>query len=107
MQETQETQVQSLDYKNPLEEEMTTCSSILAWKIPWRGAWQATVHGVAKSWTRLSTHTQSQQPVSQQGGTFSAILEDAGGCGLDPFHLSWKLQPTWFLMTLSLRAENL
>ena len=21
-----------------------------------RGAWQATVHGVAKSWTRLSTH---------------------------------------------------
>ena len=27
-------------------------SSILAWKIPWtRGAWQATVHGVAKSRT--------------------------------------------------------
>ena len=23
-----------------------------------RGAWQATVHGVAKSWTRLSTTTQ-------------------------------------------------
>jgi len=23
-----------------------------------RGAWWATVHGVAKSWTRLSTHTQ-------------------------------------------------
>ena len=22
-----------------------------------RGAWQATVHGVEKSWTRLSTHT--------------------------------------------------
>ena len=22
-----------------------------------RGAWQATVHGAAKSWTRLSTHT--------------------------------------------------
>ena len=22
-----------------------------------RGAWQAIVHGVAKSWTRLSTHT--------------------------------------------------
>ena len=22
-----------------------------------RGAWRATVHGVAKSWTRLSTHT--------------------------------------------------
>ena len=23
-----------------------------------RGAWRATVHGVAKSWTRLSIHTQ-------------------------------------------------
>ena len=23
-----------------------------------RGAWQATVHGAAKSWTRLSRHTQ-------------------------------------------------
>ena len=32
-----------------------THSSILAWKIPMdRGAWQATVHEVAKSWTRLS-----------------------------------------------------
>ena len=28
--------------------------SILAWRIPMdRGAWQATVHGVANSWTRL------------------------------------------------------
>ena len=37
-----------------LEKEMATYSSILAWRIPMdRGAWQATVHGVAKSWTRL------------------------------------------------------
>ena len=28
-------QVQSLDRKDPLEEEMATHSSILAWKIPW------------------------------------------------------------------------
>ena len=35
MQETQETQVQSLDPEDPLEEEMATHSSILAWKIPW------------------------------------------------------------------------
>ena len=27
---------------------MTAHSSILAWEIPWTGAWQATVHGVAK-----------------------------------------------------------
>ena len=31
----QETQVQSLDQEDPLEEEMATPSSILAWKIPW------------------------------------------------------------------------
>ena len=31
----QETQVQSLDREDPLEKEMATHSSILAWKIPW------------------------------------------------------------------------
>ena len=35
MQETQETWVQSLNQEDPLEEEMTTHSSILAWRIPW------------------------------------------------------------------------
>ena len=35
---------------------MATHSSILAWKIPKdRGTWWAAVHGVSKSWTRLST----------------------------------------------------
>ena len=31
----QETWVQSLDQKDPLEKEMATHSSILAWRIPW------------------------------------------------------------------------
>ena len=31
----QETQVQSLGQDDPLEEEMATHSSILAWEIPW------------------------------------------------------------------------
>ena len=31
----QETQVQSLGWEDPLEKQMTTPSSILAWKIPW------------------------------------------------------------------------
>ena len=34
MQETQETRVQSLDQEDPLEKEMATCTSILAWEIP-------------------------------------------------------------------------
>ena len=32
---TQETRVQSLDWDDPLEKEMATSSSILAWRIPW------------------------------------------------------------------------
>ena len=31
----QETQVRSLDWEDPLEKEMATHSSTLAWKIPW------------------------------------------------------------------------
>ena len=31
----QETQVQSLGWEDPLEKEMATHSSTLAWKIPW------------------------------------------------------------------------
>ena len=54
-----ETWVQSLGWEDPLEEGTTTHSSILAWRIPMdRGAWQATVHGVEKGWTRLSDSTQ-------------------------------------------------
>ena len=47
-----DTRVRSLGQEDPLEEGMATHSSILAWRIPMdRGAWQAAVHGVAKSWT--------------------------------------------------------
>ena len=49
----QEMQVQSLGWEDPLEMEMATCSSILAWEIIWTE--EATVHEIAKSWTRLST----------------------------------------------------
>ena len=50
--ELQETWVQSLDLKDPLEEEMATQFNILVWKNPMDGgAWWVTVHGVAKSRT--------------------------------------------------------
>ena len=35
MQETKETQVQSLGREDPLEKEMAAHSSVLAWRIPW------------------------------------------------------------------------
>ena len=50
----QETQVRSLGQEDPLQKEMATCSSILAWENPMdRGAWWATVCGIAES-TQLS-----------------------------------------------------
>ena len=54
-----ETRVQFLSWEDLLEEGMAAHSSILAWRIPMdREAcpW-ATIHGVAKSQTRLSTYS--------------------------------------------------
>ena len=48
----QETRVRSVGWEDPMEKGLATHSNILPWRIPMdRGAWQATVHGVAKSWT--------------------------------------------------------
>ena len=59
-----ETRIQSLGQENPLEEEMATHSSILAWRIPWtqeagglqaiglqrvRHNWETNTHGKLKS----------------------------------------------------------
>ena len=50
-----ETWVQSLGWEDPLEEGMASHSGIRAWSVSRdRGAWWATVHGVAKSWRQLS-----------------------------------------------------
>ena len=49
----QETGVQFLGRKDPLEKEMAMHSNILAWEIPWTEEW-TTVHGVAKSQTKLA-----------------------------------------------------
>ena len=52
----QETWVPSLGWEDPLEQGLATHSSILAWRILMdRGAWQATVHGVAESHMTHST----------------------------------------------------
>ena len=47
----QETQVLFLGLKHPLEKEMATYSSTLAWKIPWTEGLVGYVHGVTKSQT--------------------------------------------------------
>ena len=60
----QETQVRSLGREDALEEGMATHSSVPAWRIPMDGgAWQAAVHGVTESQTRLS----DRGAISHQG----------------------------------------
>ena len=51
-------QVQSLGWEDPLEKEMETHASILAWKIPWTeeaGGLQS--KGLKKSWTYLPAYS--------------------------------------------------
>jgi len=50
----QPTRVQSLGRKDPLEKEMATHEYSCLENPTDRGTWQATVHGVAESQTRLS-----------------------------------------------------
>ena len=57
----QEMQVRSLGQEDPLEKEMATHSSILAWRILWtEGAWWATVHVVTKEVGRIVTKQHQQ-----------------------------------------------
>ena len=56
----QETWVRSLGWDDPLEKEMATHSSILAWENSMDGgAWQAIVHGVTESNTTEQLHFTS------------------------------------------------
>ena len=66
MQETQETQVPSLDWEDPLEEGMATPSSILAWRIPWTeesgGLQSIGLQRVGHNWSDLACmHTVKKQ----------------------------------------------
>ena len=67
MQEIQETWVRSLGWEDPLEKEMATHCSILAWRIPGkdRGVWRDTIRGVAKE---LDTNEQlTLSPLDHRG----------------------------------------
>ena len=50
----QETQVRSLGWEDPLEKEMATHSSILAWRIPWIEEPCGLQSTGSQSWTQLS-----------------------------------------------------
>ena len=55
-----ETQVQSLGWEDPMEKEMATHSSIVAWRIPWveePGGLLSWVCRVRHDWARVHMHT--------------------------------------------------
>ena len=75
--------VPSLGWEDPLEKEMATHSSILAWRIPMdRGAWRAAVQGVTKEWLNNNKRSilqsgaglVSDRSLGQPGYFFSTIL---------------------------------
>ena len=91
--EVQETQMWFLSWKDPLEEEMATRSSIFAWRIPWteepgrlqpmgpqrvghNWAWWAAVRGVPKRQTQLSdfTFTFHFHALEKEMATHSGVL---------------------------------
>ena len=55
----QGTWVQSLDQEDPLEEEMATHSSVLAWRILWTEEPGGLQSMGLQSWTQLSKHVLS------------------------------------------------
>ena len=59
MQEMWEMLVLSLGQENPLEEEMATHSSILAWEVSRTEEPGGLESMVSQSWTRLSTHAHN------------------------------------------------
>ena len=71
----QKTQVQSLGWEDPLEKEMATHSSILAWEIPWTkelGRLQST--GLQKVRHNLVTQ-QQQKPIDIDTPEWNFMLE--------------------------------
>ena len=102
MQETQETQGGSLGWKDPLEEEMATQSSILAWEIPGTeepgelrsmGSQRAGHDGATK---HTHTHTHRDLPGHPVAGSLPSGVEDVGSIaaqGTKILHASELLSP--------------
>ena len=79
MQETQEMWVQSLGWEDPLEQEMATHSSILAWRILWTvepgGLQSMGSQRVGHDSVRACTHTHTHMQVLWNNSVFICFLK--------------------------------
>ena len=83
----QQTQVRSLGQKDPLEKEMATHSSILAWKTPWTekpGGWQST--GLQRVGHDLAPNNKLQKGLRCRKKVLRAAL-CYSGCVLPSMHM--------------------
>ena len=81
MKEMQGIQIWSLGWEDPLEKEMTTHSSILAWKIPWT----ENPGELAKIWTWLKLHMlgSTHEDWTLRNGV-NALIKKTPGSSLMP-----------------------
>ena len=115
---TQETWVRSLGWEDPMEEVIATHSSIPDWRIPMdRGAWQGTVHGVAKSKRQLGDWGQHSMAASHlySRNQHSSVNQSAPNVQPDDimkrkftllFHSINNADIRWRCMNSSLRAST-
>ena len=104
----QETQVWSLGWEDPLEEEMANRSSILAWKNPMdRGTWWARVHGVAKglTWLSVPAWMESRDSNSRLHGHLFYWLSLGEHVPMENFWTNPPLQQT-FLLQLTFQISQ-
>ena len=107
----QETGFRSLGREDPLEKGMATCSSILAGKNPMeRGARWATVHGVEKRQTQVSTHTVTRlhplchSLVKGSSHNWACTMQsyhniiDYISCALHYIHVIYLFYNWWFML---------
>ena len=68
-----------------------------------RGAWWATVHGIAKSQTQLSTH--APPPHTMFFGILDSAKDSCGHCGIEPQDCqAWTFSQAW---TMLISAESM
>ena len=76
----QETRVQSLGWDDPLEKEMATHSSVLAWRIPWTeepdGLQSMGLQRVGHNWA-TNTHTQTGKQLEIQFLSCASCISSA------------------------------